>query len=162
MARVKRCFVLLAGMLSAACSGPGEFLTVKQFQLRDVKDSHSDDPMVRNEKLRRLHGAISMEERGQRLGQYYTVQWEDPEGAGAGVPEVVFEYQQGGSASRIKRLVRRFQPADAAGVAEFAIIGDDYFRNGRVLTWRVTLRRGTRVLATRQSYLWQSRDSLDG
>jgi len=155
MARVKRCFVLLSVLLPMACAGPQESLMVKQFQLRDVRDSTGDDPMVRNEKLRRLHGAVSMEERRQRLGQYFTVQWEDPDGVGSGQPELVFEYQQGGTASLIKRMVRRFDASQPAGVAEFSVIGDDYFNNGRVLTWRVTLRRGTRVIATRQSYLWQ-------
>jgi len=153
--RVKRCLVLLAVLLPLACAGPHEALMVKQFQLRDVRDSVGDDPMVRNEKLRRLHGAVSMEERRQRLGQYFTVLWEDPGGVGNGEPELVFEYQQGGTASLIKRMVRRFEPSQPAGVAEFSVIGDDYFNNGRVLTWKVTLRRGTRVIATRQSYLWQ-------
>jgi hypothetical protein len=154
-AGVKRCLILLSVLLPMACAGSREELTVKQFQLRDVRDTAGDDPMVRNEKLRRLHGAVSMEERRQRLGQYYTVLWEDPAGVDDGEAELVFEYQQGATASLIKRMVRRFDASQASGVAEFSVIGDDYFKSGRVLTWKVTLRRGSRLIATRQSYLWQ-------
>jgi hypothetical protein len=140
---------------AAACTGPVEPLVVKQFQLRDQKTAPGDDPMVRNEKQRRLHGAVSMEERRGKLGQYYTLVWHDPEGAGTGPVELVFQYQQGATASRVKRMAKTFDSGEASGEAEFAIIGDDYFKNGRVLAWKATVTRGGRVLATRQSYLWQ-------
>lgn len=107
------------------------------------------------EKSRRLHGAVSMEERRQRLGQYYTILWSDPAGVGRGEVEVRFEYQQGATGSRIKRVVRRFPAAKSGGTFEFAVTGDNYFQGGRVLAWKTTLLRGTSELATRQSYLWQ-------
>jgi hypothetical protein len=111
--------------------------------------------MVRMEKERRLLGAVSMEERRQRLGQYYTLLWSDPAGAGHGPVEVVFQYQQGASASRVKRMTKSF-PADAAeGIADFAVIGDDYFTNGRVLAWQATVLRGGREISSRRSFLWR-------
>ncbi len=152
---MKRCATLMVAILAGACAGPDEILTVKQFQLRDTTFDRQSDPLVRNEKVRRLHGAISASEQRDRLGQYYTVLWNDPEGAGTGVPEIVFEYQQGGSASRIKRMTSTFESSAGSGRAEFSVTGDDYFEGGRVLAWKATLRRGDRVLATRQSYLWQ-------
>ncbi len=109
--------------------------------------------MVRMEKARRLSGAVSMEERRSRLGQYYTMSWNDA--ARAGEVSVIFQYQQGATASLVKRMVRNFPAADSCGKAEFAIIGDDYFKNGRVLAWKATLQRGGKIIATRQSYLWQ-------
>lgn len=109
--------------------------------------------MVRMEKSRRLHGAVSMAERHQRLGQYYTLVWHDPAGKGSGEVLALFEYMQGGSA--IKRMSKTF-PADAAdGVADFAVIGDDYFQRGKVLAWRASISRGGREIASRQSYLWR-------
>lgn len=111
--------------------------------------------MTLMEKNRRLRGAVSMEERRQRLGQYYTLLWHDPAGAGQGPVEVAFLYQQGASASRVKRMTRQF-PADATeGTANFEVIGDDYFKNGKVLAWKATLSRNGRELASKQSYLWQ-------
>jgi len=138
-----------------ACAGPREPLVVKQFQLRDQVTVSTDEPMVKMEKLRRLHGAVSMEARRGRLGQYYTLLWNDPRGAGQGEVALVFQYQQGASASLVKQMTRTFPASDSQGIAEFAVIGDNYFKNGKVLTWKATLLRGKRVLATRQSYLWQ-------
>ena len=69
--------------------------------------------------------------------------------------EVVFQYQQDATASRVKHMTKEFAAAATEGSAEFAVIGDDYFKGGKVLAWKATLRRGERQLATRQSYLWQ-------
>ena len=96
-----------------------------------------------------------MEERRQRLGQYYTLIWNDAAGAGRGDVEVVFQYQQGATASRVKHMSRKFPATDAEGIAEFAVIGDDYFKNGKVLAWKATVSRGGRELASKKSYLWQ-------
>ncbi len=105
------------------------------------------------EKARRLYGAVSMAERRGRLGQYYTLLWHDP--AAAEAAELVFEYQQGATASRVKRMVRSFPAGDSHGTADFAVIGEDYFTGGKVLAWKATLRRGKRTVASLQSYLWQ-------
>jgi hypothetical protein len=155
MPRVRRFFPLLAAVVLGACAGPPETLAVKQFVLRDQERETYEDPMVRMEKARRLHGAVSMAERKQRLGQYYTMVWHDPDGAGKGPVEVIFEYQQGATASRVKRMTKSFPATDASGVAEFAVIGDDYFTGGKVLAWRASVRRDGRELASRQSYLWR-------
>lgn len=136
-----------------ACSAPSA-LQVKSFMLRDQTLDPNADPWTRMEKGSRLRGAISMEERRQRLGQYYDVLWNDSD-ISSGEAKVVFEYQQGGSASKIKRMTRVFPAAETQGRASFAVVGDDHVRNGRVLAWRATLFRGAKQVACRQSYLWQ-------
>lgn len=152
---MKHLLLPLTAVLLAACAGPPETLVVKQYVLRDQERSESDEPMVRMEKSRRLHGAVSMAERRERLGQYYTLLWQDPDGVGRGEVEVLFKYQQGASASRVKIMKKTF-PSDAAeGVAEFAVIGDDYFENGKVLSWKAIVIRDGNELASRQSYLWR-------
>jgi uncharacterized protein YcfL len=155
MPGVKRLLILLAALSLGACAGRRDVLVVKQFQLRDQELNIDDNPMVRMEKERRLHGAVSMEERRQKLGQYYTLLWQDAAGVGQGPVEVVFRYRQGATGSRVKRMTKDFKAEDSDGVAEFAVIGDDYFTGGRVLAWRATVLRGGRELASRQSYLWQ-------
>ena len=120
--------------------------------LRDQEVAEDGDPMARHENLRRLYGAVSMEERRQRLGQYYTVLWN----AEAGVEkEVRFEYQQGKTASRIKTLRREIARGTASGKEQFAVVGDDYFDNGRVLAWRISLLADGAKVASEQSYLWE-------
>lgn len=152
---VKRILILLAALSLGACAGRQETLVVKQFQLRDQKRDLKDEPMVRMEKERRLHGAVSMAERGQRLGQYYTLVWQDSAGVGQGPVEVVFEYQQGATASLVKRMTQEFPASSADGIAEFAVIGDNYFKGGRVLAWQATVLRDGRELASKRSFLWK-------
>jgi hypothetical protein len=136
----------------AACSGPVEPLTVKQFTLRDQEMDSGGDPMVRNEKLRRLHGAVSVEERKQRLGQYFTVLWFDPKTVGF-PREIIFRYQQGGS--RIKEMRRTLPTGQVQGKEEFSVIGDNYFQNGRVLVWKIDFTANGETIASKQSYLWE-------
>ena len=110
--------------------------------------------MVRMEKESRLRGAISMEERRQRLGQYYTLIWSDAKGVGSGPVELVFEYRQGGTASQIKRFTKQFPASAASGTADFSVGGDNYVDNGKVLAWRATVLRDGKEIAVRRSYLW--------
>lgn len=148
-------YILLALSFLTACAGPRDALVVKQLQLRDQVTDTSDEPMAKMEKERRLRGAVSMAERRDRLGQYYTLIWSDPAGVGHGQAELIFQYQQGTTASLVKKMTKQFPAPDAEGIAEFAVIGENYFKNGRVLAWKATLQRGKQVIATRQSYLWQ-------
>lgn len=142
-------------VLLSACAGPTPPLVVKQFMLRDQAPRNTEEPMVKMEKDRRLHGAVSLAERKARLGQYYTLIWSDPQGAGQGEVEVVFQYQQGATASLVKRMVRKFPSSSKEGTVEFTVIGEDYTKGGKVLAWKASVTRGGRMLGTRQSYLWQ-------
>ena len=155
MTGVKATALFLAAVLLASCAGTPTTLAVKQFVVRDQESGRGDEPMTAMEKNRHLLGAVSMEERRQRLGQYYTILWHDEAGAGGGPVEVVFQYQQGATASRVKRMSKRFPGSDGSGRAEFAVIGDDFFDNGKVLAWKATVSRGGKELASRHSYLWQ-------
>lgn len=152
---MKAILSLMAALFLAACAGPPQPLVVKQFVLRDQVHNSEDEAMVRMEKERHLHGAVSMEQRRQRLGQYYSLLWSDPAGAGQGKVETVFFYQQGGTGSLVKRMVKTFPASASEGVAEFAVTGDDYFKGGRVLAWKATVSRGGHELASRRSYMWQ-------
>lgn len=144
--------LVLVGL--ASCARVSDPLVVKQFQLRDQVHHDGEEPMVGMEKQRLLRGAVSMEERRQRLGQYYTMVWSDPEGVKTGPVEVVFEYRQGGTGSLIKRHSQSFPASDLEGVARFSVTGDNYFKNGKVIAWRAKLLRGGKEIASRQSYLW--------
>lgn len=141
-------------LLLSSCAGDRETISVKQFIIRDQGLSQGDDPMVRQEKLRRLYGAVTMEERKEKLGQYYTVIWNSPATVGAD-REVRFDYLQAGSGSRIKTTRRQLSSELAKGKEEFAIIGDDYFKNGRVLAWKASYVAGGKTIASKQSYLWE-------
>jgi hypothetical protein len=154
MAFMRCLYSLLLILCLGACSTRSS-LKVDSFFMRDLSTPATDEPMVRMEKLRRLHGALTAEERNGRLGHYYTMHWSDPAGAGKGEVEIVFEYQQGTTASQIKRQWQRFSSSDSGGKAEFRVTGNDYLKGGRVLAWKATLKRADREIAKRHSYLWE-------
>lgn len=150
-----RClFGLLLILCLTGCSTRSS-LEVDSFFMRDFSTPETDEPMVRMEKLRRLHGALTAAERNDRLGHYYTMHWSDPAGAGKGEIEIVLEYQQGSTASQVKRQWQRFASSDRKGKAEFRVTGNDYLKGGRVLAWKATLKRGGREIESHHSYLWE-------
>jgi hypothetical protein len=148
----------LTGLLVILCltgCSTRSSLEVDSFFMRDFSTPETDEKMIRMEKLRRLHGALTAAERNDRLGHYYTMHWSDPAGAGKGEIEIVFEYQQGSTASQVKRQWQRFASSDRSGKAEFRVTGNDYLKGGRVLAWKATLKRGGREIESHHSYLWE-------
>jgi hypothetical protein len=154
MAQMKRWFCCLLGTGWLVSCGTPPVLEVRPTHLRSIQLEDIDDaPMVRGEQQRLLHGAIGIREQEQRLGHYYVIEWNDDQ---VGEPvKVKFEYQQGGTGSKVKVQQADFGPSETSGRAEFRIIGQDYLKGGRVLAWRCTLTRGGREIASRRSYLWQ-------
>jgi hypothetical protein len=148
----------LTGLLLILCltgCSTRSSLEVDSFFMRDFSTPETDEKMIRMEKLRRLHGALTAAERNDRLGHYYTMHWSDPAGAGKGEIEIVFEYQQGSTASQVKQQWQRFASSDRRGKAEFRVTGNDYLKGGRVLAWKATLKRGGREIESHHSYLWE-------
>jgi hypothetical protein len=128
-------------------------LDVRPFHIREVNLKGDGEPWIDAEERRRMYGAVGVREQEQRLGQYYTVEWRDKN---VGEPvKVVFEYQQASTASRVLRKVQDFSGETSRGKAEFAIIGDEYLKGGRILSWKCSLWRGEREIAERHSYLWE-------
>lgn len=143
--------VFLAGLalLLVSCGTP-ETLRVRQFHLRDSKAA-TGDLFIRSEMNKRLHGAVTQEERDLRRGNYYHVRWHGL--SGEKPVRVVFEYRQARTGAKVKRL-EKVAPASTKGDREILMKGEDYAKNGRVLAWRATLYDGETLVAKKQSYLW--------
>ncbi len=147
--------LLLAPLvLSVSCQDQSQVLEVRPFLLRDERRDPGEEPLVRMEKQRILRGAVSMEERSRRLGQYYTILWNLPQKDPAEATEIRFEYRQGSTASQVRTRSQQFPASATSGKAVFSIIGDDYTRKGRVLAWRISLIQGGETVNSKQSYLW--------
>jgi hypothetical protein len=146
-------WLVLLSLLVVSCVSDPIGLNVKQYHLRENMFNQNGDLMARGEVQRLLHGAVTVEERREKIGQYYHVIWKQ-ESAGMEGDEIVFEYQQASSGSKIKRLVHKTAAAKEME-AHFSIVGDDYRRNGRVLTWRATVRRDGRTIGSQKSYMWR-------
>lgn len=110
--------------------------------------------MVRGEQMYRLRGAVTMEERKARLGQYFTVHWKNDQ-SGSQPLKVVMDYYQAATGSRLKQMSRELPAGQTEGRIEFRVAGEDYRVGGRVLAWRVRLLRAGKVIAEQHSYLWK-------
>ena len=140
--------------LLASCGSPGT-MEVRQFHLKSVEvEGLKQAPMVRGEQMYRLRGAVSMEERRQRLGQYYTVSWKN-DGSHAGAMKIVMDYQQAATGSEILSKSRDLPAGQASGRLEFKVSGEDYRTGGRVLAWRIRMLSGNKIITEKRSYLWK-------
>lgn len=144
---------LVMVFLGACSSTPDELLEVRQFHMRKTKPADiKKAQMVRGEQMYWLKGAVSMNERRKRLGDYYTVAWR----AGESQPtHVVMDYQQASTGVRVKRMSSDLPFGVSEGKLEFKVTGDSYNNGGRVLVWRIRLLQGDKVLAEKRSYLWR-------
>ena len=110
--------------------------------------------MVRGEQMYRLRGAVTLEERQRRLGQYYTVSWKNDQAA-QGPMTVVMDYQQAATGSQVLRMSRDLPAGQTSGRVEFQVTGESYRIGGRVLAWRIRLLRADEIVAEKRSYLWR-------
>jgi hypothetical protein len=104
------------------------------------------------ERTYRLYGAITNADRNQRYGNYFDFFWRVKRPANV---TMRLEYRQ----EKLRAFVqaREISYANAKGnyKTEFAIIGDDYFQDGRVIAWRCLLIENGHIVAENRSYLWE-------
>jgi hypothetical protein len=144
-----RVFLAALALILVSCS-ESETLRVRQFHLRDNKSANGND-FIRGEMNKRLHGAVTLEKREARKGQYYNISWDGLSGAGS--VKVVFEYRQVIGGADVKEIEKTMS-ASKEGKLEIRVTGEAYQKGGRVLAWRVTLFDGGKSVAQKQSYLW--------
>ena len=148
-------FVLvLVGVLVSCADRSEDLLQVRHYHLQDVDPVDRNVEMARGEQFYRLRGAVTMDERKNRLGHYFTVEWQNDQ-SGAGDMKVVMDYQQSATRAKVLRVSRDVPSDVESGKMEFRITGEHYRVGGQVLAWRVQLLRGHRVIAEKRSYLWK-------
>lgn len=128
---------------------------MRQFHLSSVDLADRDDAkMVRGEQRHRLRGAVTLKEREERLGQYYTISWVNTDPSLAAM-KLVMDYQQTATGSQNLRMTTELPAGQASGRVEFKVSGKAYQSRGRVLAWRIRLMRGNTIVAEKRSYLWR-------
>ena len=110
------------------------------------------DASVRFERDYRMYGAITALDQHQRFGNYYAFFWVARRPADV---RVRLEYRQEKLHAFIQAREVRYPRARGHYKTEFAIIGDDFFDDGRVISWRASLIVDGRIVATTRSYLWE-------
>jgi hypothetical protein len=119
---------------------------------RRVQTGRSGDPTIEFERAYRLYGAVTALDQRRRYGHYFDFFWRARQ---PGPLTVRLEYRQ--EKLRAFTQAREVSYASAQGShrTSFAVVGDDFFNDGRVVSWRCLLLRNGRIVAEERSYLWR-------
>ena len=132
------------------------FTKVKYYHLKaedDGSESMSIDPMIRFERQHYLYGAVTMEEKHNRLGHYYTLYWNGRPGGGP--VKVRFEYRQSRTGERVFTYEQDINNVRAHNKTSLTITGEPYHRNGLVVAWQASLWQDGKMLDATRSFLWK-------
>lgn len=145
--------MILGALGLFSCSGPRSILEIRHSHLRALA-LESEVEALRGEQWYRFHGAVTAEERRNRLGHYYGVAWRGPEELERLPVRLVFKYRQAATGSEVRQR-EVSAPAGFRGKTELQITGPGYLKGGRVVSWHLSYYRGDQLVETRQSYLWE-------
>ena len=100
----------------------------------------------------RNFGAVTALDVRERAGNYFDFFWRAKRDADI---TVRLEYRQ--EALRASTQAREIHYPNARGhhKTEFAIVGDDFYDDGRVTAWRCVLVENGHIVAETKSYLWK-------
>lgn len=140
--------------LPVALDSAFEFRKTKQYFLDPAAPHLSGqvDASVTFERTYRMFGAITALDQHQRYGNYFDFFWVARRAADV---TVRLEYRQEKLHAFVQAREVRYPHGLGHHKTEFAIIGDDFFDDGRVVSWRASLIVDGRIVATTRSYLWE-------
>lgn len=103
------------------------------------------------ERIRTYWGAINSWETARRNGNYYNFFWRAKDTSDV---TVRFEYRQAGLSNYVMAKERYYPGVRGSRKSPFEVTGDEYLESGRVTAWRVLLIVDGKIVAMRQSYVW--------
>jgi len=110
------------------------------------------DASVVFERWYRLYGAVTALDQRQRFGTYFDFFWHARKTADV---RVRLEYRQEKLHAFVQAREVHYLHVRGTHRTEFAIIGDDFMDDGRVIAWRASLIVNGRIVDTTRSYLWE-------
>src|SRR5437868_810656 len=116
------------------------------------KTTTVQDASVRFERQYRLFGAVTKLDQRERVGNYFDFFWRARRVANL---TVRLEYKQEKLHAHIQAQEISYPNARGSYKTEFKVVGDDYFDDGRVTSWRCLLIENGRIVAETHSYLWE-------
>src|SRR5438034_5259422 len=110
-----------------------------------------DAPIV-FERQYRLFGAVTGIDQRQRFGDYFDFFWRIKRSSDVAVR---LEYRQEKLHEHVQAQEITYKNVRGTHKTEFKVIGDDYFDDGRVISWRCLLIANGRIVAENRSFLWE-------
>jgi len=111
----------------------------------------TNNPGITGETAYRLYGAVTELDKRGRYGHYLDFFWRAKRPAAV---TVRLEYRQEKLRSFTQAREVSYPEAKGSHKTAFAILGDDFFSDGRLIAWRCLLIVNGRVVAEDRSYLW--------
>jgi hypothetical protein len=99
------------------------------------------------------HGAISQSQFDRLRGNYFSFLWRTSTRANI---IVRFEYQQNALGSKTRALECFYPNALGSYESKFRVVGEDYLKFGRVVSWRALLIVEGKIVALRRSFCGNS------
>ena len=110
-----------------------------------------DAPIV-FERQYRLYGAVTALDRRQRFGNYFDFFWRAKRPSDV---TVRLEYRQQKLHEHLQAQEITYRNVHGTHKTEFKVVGDDYFDDGEVISWRCLLIANGRIVAENRSFLWE-------
>ena len=144
--------VAIAALASCA-SPPQGFSKVKIYRLDPNARITALDPSIPFEQQHLLYGAVNNDDRDARRGNYYTFFWKADDVAQP--VKLRFEYRQSITRSAVKVIETEITGVRRNNVTKVQITGEEYQKNGKILSWRASLTQGGKEIGSTQSFMWQ-------
>jgi hypothetical protein len=110
------------------------------------------DPSIGFEGAYRLHGAVTALDQRRRFGHYFDFFWRAKRPADV---TVRLEYRQANLRSFTQAREVSYEDVKGNTKTSFAVIGDDFWTDGRITAWRCLLIENGKIVAEDRSYLWR-------
>lgn len=112
----------------------------------------SRNPAIDAESNYRLFGAVTQLDIDRRTGNYFDFFWRAKRPAAI---TVRLEYRQEKLRAFTQAREVTYPNVKGSVKTSFAVIGDDYFNDGRVMAWRCLLIENGRIVAEDRSFMWR-------
>ena len=116
------------------------------------KTSTLQDAPIVFERQYRLFGAVTRLDQRQRFGDYFDFFWRSKRPSDV---TVRLEYRQEKLHEHVQAQEITYRSVRGTHKTEFKVIGDDYFDDGRVISWRCLLIANGRIVAENRSFMWE-------
>lgn len=124
----------------------------KKSSSQGTKTTTAQDAPVTFERQYRLFGAVTGLDQRQRFGNYFDFFWRAKHPSDV---TVRLEYRQEKLHEHVQAQEISYRNVRGTQKTEFKVIGDDYFDDGRVISWRCLLIENGRIVAETRSFMWE-------
>src|SRR6266446_3926071 len=116
------------------------------------KTATLQDAPITFERQYRLFGAVTGLDQRQRFGNYFDFFWRAKRPSDV---TVRLEYRQEKLHEHVQAQEITYRNVQGTHKTEFKVIGDDYFDDGQVISWRCLLISNGRIVAENRSFMWE-------